>query len=160
VIRAYLSSYRLGRRAGVLRWTGAGAGRALIVMNALDLYGARRASWEREAADLRSLGYTAAELDLREPGDLTARLVASDLVWVVGGNAFVEGVDVMDDHEVGSAGTPDAPASTLGLIDHRIVPHWRSDHPESASEERAVAELERRGLAYVALRDGDDLLLP
>lgn len=90
-MRIYLSAYRLGPRATALRRD---RGRALIVMNALDQYENRLLSWEREADDLAQLGYRSEELDLRDywPGSelpLIERLSAADLLWVVGGNAFV-----------------------------------------------------------------------
>jgi dipeptidase E len=90
-MRIYLSAYRLGRRAAALRYSG---GRALIVMNALDEYEQRMLDWDREVDDLAQLGYRSEELDLREywgssSASLQQRLAAADLIWVVGGNAFV-----------------------------------------------------------------------
>ena len=89
-MRVYLSSYRFGSGASALRRDG---GRALVVFNALDEYPERLLSWEREADDLAALGYRAEELDLRDhwaaPDTLDARLTGVDLLWVVGGNAFV-----------------------------------------------------------------------
>ena len=43
----------------------------------------------------------------------------------------------------------------LGLIDHAIVPHYRSPHPETAAAERATRHLAGQGLRYRALRDGE-----
>lgn len=162
-------------------------------MNALDEYDADRLlSWGREADDLASLGYDAAELDLRDPGNLVDRLASADLTWVVGGNAFVlaramataefrhaftsipdderptyagysagacvagpdlAGIDLIDDPG------PSSSVETLEFITERIVPHWRSEHPEAPAAELVVAELTRRGLAHVTLRDGDDHLV-
>jgi len=89
-VRIYLSSYRLGARADTLATTG---GQAAIILNALDAFPDRRLNWTRETADLERLGYSSAELDLRDFwGDLTGlarRLATVDLLWVVGGNAFV-----------------------------------------------------------------------
>jgi dipeptidase E len=90
-MRIYLSSYRLGSGAAALARDG---GRALVVMNALDEYPERLRDWDREADDLATLGYAAEELDLRDhwaasDGVLADRLSTADLVWVVGGNAFV-----------------------------------------------------------------------
>lgn len=70
------------------------SGRALIVTNALDVYEQRLLSWDREVDDLARLGYQCEELDLREhwgsrSPSLRARLARADLLWVVGGNAFV-----------------------------------------------------------------------
>ena len=53
------------------------------------------------------------------------------------------------------ATTAEAIWDGLGLIDHAIVPHYRSPHPESAAAERAVRHLCSRGLRYRALRDGE-----
>lgn len=90
-MRIYLSAYRFGPRAEALRRVD---GRALIVMNALDEYQERLLSWDREVDDLARLGYRSEELDLRdywdgEESSLRKRLAAADLLWVVGGNAFV-----------------------------------------------------------------------
>ena len=89
-MRLYLSSYRFGHRAGVLARLG---GRAAIVTNALDPYPDRLLNWDREVDDLARLGYASAELDLRQfwaaPGDLPGWLSEVDLLWVMGGNAFV-----------------------------------------------------------------------
>jgi len=43
----------------------------------------------------------------------------------------------------------------LGLIDHAIVPHYRSVHPEAAAAERVTRHLSGKGLRYRALRDGE-----
>jgi len=43
----------------------------------------------------------------------------------------------------------------LGLIDHAIVPHYRSVHPEAAAAERVTRHLSNKGLRYRALRDGE-----
>lgn len=43
----------------------------------------------------------------------------------------------------------------LGLIDHAIVPHYRSPHPDSAAAERTTRHLSNQGLRYRALRDGE-----
>lgn len=89
-MRLYLSSYRFGRRSVALARQG---GRAAIVTNALDVYSNRLLCWDREVDDLARLGYTSTELDLRDfwtsPGRLSRRLRDVDLLWVVGGNAFV-----------------------------------------------------------------------
>lgn len=206
-MRLYLSSYRIGDRAGSLLALLGNGKRAAIVENALDnISPAARDLYRNEAYDpvveMGSLGIAAAPLDLRDhfgdPVGLRARLSQFDLVWVTGGNAFVlrramkqSGfddviVDMLDNDQIVyggfSAGAvvaapslegihlmddPDeAPASYhrdtvwdgLGLIDHAIVPHYRSPHPESASAERAVRHLCSRGLRYRTLRDGEAIV--
>jgi dipeptidase E len=35
------------------------------------------------------------------------------------------------------------------------MPHWNSDHPESADIDKEIAYCEQHGLAYLPLKDGD-----
>ncbi len=175
-------------------------GRAGIVMNALDEHGpSRTRDYHRERHTLERFGYSCDELDLRDyfsaPRELPSRLAELDLVWSLGGNAFVlaravtqaglrdalreqehrpefayggysagacvagpdlQGIDLMDDATVLPDGYPPTAApECLGLIPYRIVPHWRSEHPETEGAERATAFLARAGLAHRCLRDGD-----
>jgi dipeptidase E len=97
-MRLYLSSYRIGDRAGSLLALLGGGKRAAIISNALDYISpAARAQYRREVydphAELASLGIAGEDLDLRHyfgaPAQLAARLGGFDLVWAVGGNAFV-----------------------------------------------------------------------
>ncbi|MFB6719153.1 Type 1 glutamine amidotransferase-like domain-containing protein [Kribbella sp. NPDC056345] len=177
-------------------------GRAGIVLNALDGYGVSRArDYARENRTLESLGYSCEELDLREyfagPEELTERLGGLDLVWALGGNAFVlaramtqagfrdalqqqlhrpeftyggysagacvtgpdlQGIELIDDPTVLPEGySPTVAAECLGLVPFRIVPHWRSEHPETEGAERAAAHLAERGLLHRCLRDGETL---
>jgi len=97
-MRLYLSSYRIGDRAGsLLALLGSGK-RAAIVSNALDNISATARSIYRDEvydphAELQGLGLATEELDLRryfgQPEALQRKLGEFDLVWVVGGNAFV-----------------------------------------------------------------------
>jgi len=68
----------------------------------------------------------------------------------------LEGIHLMDDPDEAPAGYDrETIWDGLGLIDHAVVPHYRSPHPESAAAERAVRHLCGRGLRYRALRDGE-----
>jgi dipeptidase E len=129
---------------------------------------------------------------------LRAALAAYDMVWAVGGNAFIlrramkqsgfddvitgmlerdeivyggysagavvaapslEGIHLMDDPDDAPSGyDPETVWDGLGLIDHAIVPHYRSPHPETAAADRAVRHLMGRGLRYRALRDGEAIV--
>jgi dipeptidase E len=72
----------------------------------------------------------------------------------------LEGIHLIDAPDCVPEGyDPESPALTLGLLPFRIVPHWRSDHPESALADDAVAYLERHGLAYRTLRDGEAIVV-
>jgi dipeptidase E len=203
-MRLYLSSYRVGDRAGsLLALLGSGK-RATLIENALDLYSAEAREMHRRevydpAAELAALGISSTRLDLRKyfgrAEALADELSKHDLVWVVGGNAFVLrramkqsgfddvivgmldndqivyggysagavvaapslcGIHLMDDAEdVPSGYEAKTVWDGLGLIDHAIVPHYRSPHPETAAAECTVRHLCGRGLRYRALRDGE-----
>lgn len=206
-MRLYLSSYRIGDRAGSLLALLGNGKRAAVIENALDnISPAARDLYRAEAYDpvveLGSLGIAATPLDLRDhfgdPEGLRARLSRFDLVWVTGGNAFVlrramkqsgfddvivdmldndqivyggfsagavvaapslEGIHLMDDPDEAPAGYDrETIWDGLGLIDHAIVPHYRSPHSESAAADRAVRHLCSRGLRYRALRDGEAIV--
>lgn len=96
-MRLYLSSYRIGDRAGALLALLGNGKRAAIISNAKDnVSPAVREIYRSEVydphAEFASLGILAEDLDLRgyfgAPERLAARLSQFDLVWAVGGNAF------------------------------------------------------------------------
>ncbi|MEU6343652.1 Type 1 glutamine amidotransferase-like domain-containing protein [Streptomyces sp. NPDC046977] len=175
-------------------------GRAGIVLNALDEYGGSRArDYARECRTFETFGYACEELDFRNyfsaPKELPKRLADLDLVWVLGGNAFVlaramtqaglrdalqeqlhrpeftyggysagacvagpdlQGIDLIDDPTVLPDGYPPTTSpECLRLLPYRIVPHWRSNHPETEGAERAAAHLAESGLPHRCLRDGE-----
>lgn len=96
-MRLYLSSERMGERAGALLAMVTGT-RVAVIANgydhctamARDLY---RAEVYDPIAEFASLGLEAHELDLRahfgDPPSLRRRLATYDLIWVMGGNSFV-----------------------------------------------------------------------
>jgi len=177
-------------------------GKAGIVLNALDEYGDSRArDYDRERRTLQSFGYSCEELDLRDyfaaSNELPERLNSLDLVWALGGNAFVlaramtqarlrdaidqqshrpeftyggysagacvagpdlQGIDLMDDPTVLPEGySPAIVPDCLRLVPYRIVPHWRSDHPEAGRAEQAATYLAAHDLEHRRLRDGETL---
>ena len=72
----------------------------------------------------------------------------------------LEGIQLMDDPAVIPLGYSENVAPlTLHLVPWRIVPHWRSDHPESADAEKAVEYLRQSGLDFRTLRDGEALIV-
>jgi dipeptidase E len=46
----------------------------------------------------------------------------------------------------------------LGLVDFAFMPHWDSDHPESAAIERGIEYCREDGIKYRAVRDGEVLV--
>lgn len=72
----------------------------------------------------------------------------------------LEGIHLMDDPDALPDGyDPGVPVTTFGLIPFRIVPHWRSDHPEAEVADLAVEYLERHELPYRTLRDGEAIVV-
>jgi dipeptidase E len=72
----------------------------------------------------------------------------------------LEGIHLMDHPEMIPEGyLPDVTPRTLDLVPWRIVPHWRSGHPESADAERAADYLRRSGLSFRTLHDGEALIV-
>jgi dipeptidase E len=98
-MRLYLSSHHIGERTGALlaMLGNPGGARAAVIANGFDGMPepARRIAEEHfdPALALGGLGIRAEPLDLRayfgDPEALRRRLLAFDLVWVTGGNAFV-----------------------------------------------------------------------
>ena len=96
-MRLYLSSERLGERAGALLAMVRGP-RVAVIANGYDGASATaREIYRTEVydplAEFTSLGLEPRELDLRahfgDPASLRQRLAGYDLVWVMGGNSFV-----------------------------------------------------------------------
>jgi dipeptidase E len=72
----------------------------------------------------------------------------------------LEGIHLMDEPDAQPDGYPkDVRATTLGWVPWRIVPHWRSPHPEAPLAERAVEHLLHSGLPFRTLRDGQAIVV-
>jgi dipeptidase E len=72
----------------------------------------------------------------------------------------LDGIHLMDEPGAVPAGYPaDARPVALGWVPWRVVPHWRSDHPESAAADRAVEHLLESGLPFRTLRDGQVIVV-
>lgn len=67
----------------------------------------------------------------------------------------------IDDPTLISDGYPDEPATYQGmaLLPYVIVPHYRSDHPESAEVEDTVAYLIAHHVPFITLQDGEALVI-
>ncbi|MEV4252502.1 Type 1 glutamine amidotransferase-like domain-containing protein [Spirillospora sp. NPDC049652] len=94
-MRLYLSSFRTGDRPDLLlELCGPEHRKIAVIADALDAEPeeTRREGVRREIAALSELGFTAAEIDLREfadrPADLADELDRFPAVWVRGGNVF------------------------------------------------------------------------
>ncbi|MEH0971956.1 Type 1 glutamine amidotransferase-like domain-containing protein [Micromonospora sp. CPCC 205546] len=204
-MRLYLSSFRLGNRPQRMLDLLRGGTRAAVVGNADDYKDAdlRATSVEREMNDLRGLGLTPVEVDLRHyfdrPDALRSVLDSVDLIWVRGGNPFIlrramtltgadeilrdllaedrvvyagysagicvltpslHGLELVDDPHDVPAGYPEEIVwDCLGLLPYSILPHHRSDHPESALIDKSLEYMVDHHMPFVALRDGQALVI-
>lgn len=208
-MKLYLTSYRTGNDSGRLLAMVAPRGRVAVISNALDListearlaYAARGGFVVQEW--FRDQGLDVVDLDLRaffgEGRPVERALDDLDLVWAVGGNAFLllrairqsgleiplrrrltensivyggwsagacvagatlRGLHMMDEPYAVADGYDAEPQwQGMGLIDCTIVPHFRSDHPESGPAERAIAWLTETGLAFRTLADGESIII-
>ena len=72
----------------------------------------------------------------------------------------LEGTELIDDPCIVPEGyEPEVIWEGLGLVDFRVAPHYRSDHPESAVVEKAVEFYEKKKVSYKALRDGEVIVI-
>jgi dipeptidase E len=47
----------------------------------------------------------------------------------------------------------------LGVVDWAFMPHWDSNHPESADIEKEIAYCKKNDISYRAIRDGEVIIL-
>lgn len=72
----------------------------------------------------------------------------------------LDGIHLMDEPEALPQDYPSrASAVPLGWVPWTVVPHWRSDHPESATADLAVDYLLHAGLPFRTLRDGSAIVI-
>lgn len=68
----------------------------------------------------------------------------------------LRGIHLADDPTRVAGGYPEAvPWDGLGIVPFAIVPHYRSDHPESPLMEAVVSYFLEHGVPFITLRDGD-----
>jgi dipeptidase E len=97
---------------------------------------------------------------------IRSRLIAGAIVYAgYSAGACVTGPDLdgchlMDQSDAFADGHgPDVAPNALDWVPWRIVPHWMSDHQESPLADHAVAHLQRSGLAFQALKDGEVIVV-
>lgn len=72
----------------------------------------------------------------------------------------MHGVDLVDDPTVVPTGyNPEIIWEGLGIMPKMIVPHYKSDHPESAATDRTVQYLEHKNIPFTTLRDGEAIVV-
>ncbi len=108
----------------------------------------------------RAMGASGFPKAIDEPLHAGTLVYAGYSAGAVVAGVDLAGIEVMDDPRPVPPGYPaDVLPQALGLIDERVIPHWRSGHAESAAAEHAAGALASRGLAHRCLRDGEALVV-
>ncbi|HXQ16854.1 MAG TPA: Type 1 glutamine amidotransferase-like domain-containing protein [Caulobacteraceae bacterium] len=72
----------------------------------------------------------------------------------------MRGIDLCDDIVTVPEGyRPEFSWDSLGLISYSIVPHYRSEHPESAMMEDVVRYMDEHRMPYRTLHDGEAIVI-
>ncbi len=72
----------------------------------------------------------------------------------------LHGIELVDDPlHVPEGYNKQTPWKGLGLVDFRIAPHYRSNHPESEATEQVVKYFKDNKLPYKTLHDGEALVI-
>lgn len=94
-MRLYLSSFRLGNKPETFASMISGKKRAALILNARDYFSEedREAGRIEQTAELKTIGITTCEIDLRKyfgkQSELQKELEQFDAVWIPGGNSFL-----------------------------------------------------------------------
>jgi len=71
----------------------------------------------------------------------------------------LRGIELVDDpNDVPEGYEPDVVWGCLGILPYNIVPHYKSDHPESLAIENSVRYLIETHEPFIALRDGEVII--
>ncbi len=204
-MRLYLSSYKLGDHPELLFDLAGENKRVGIIFNAgdFDTKEERTARLEKNVKNLKSLGFTVEEIDLKKYFGKTSLLkdflLTFGIIFVKGGNVFLlkrafeqsgfdklicemlnkdlvvyagesagavimgpslVGLDIVDDAEVIPPGyVAQFSMDGLNLINCVIVPHYKSDHPESPSIDKLVDYFNKKKITYKTLKDGEVIII-
>lgn len=98
---------------------------------------------------------------------IVKKLALKDSILYAGYSAGVgvlsptlKGYELMDDPNIMPYGAEnDTIWEGLGLIDYLIVPHYRSDHPESLAAEKAAEYFSSKKIKFKPLRDGEVIII-
>lgn len=71
----------------------------------------------------------------------------------------LKGIEIVDDPNLLAPGyKPKIIWEGLGFFDYAIVPHYKSDHPESKSVDKVVAYYKKNKVKFVTLHDGEVII--
>lgn len=95
-------------------------------------------------------------------------MIANDELVYAGYSAGVcilsptlKGIELCDDISLAEQYLPELELiwDGLGILPYSVAPHYKSDHPESASIDRVVAYFESHHMPYRTLRDGQTIVI-
>jgi len=180
-MKFYLSSFKLGTHSKELVRMMEPAKKIGYVPNACDYTNVnverRNQVNVSDMAELMSLGLDVQLLDLKDYfeqtdklrkriGELAELLKRDDFVY----SGYSAGICVLGP-DLKVLQTVDDPADKpyerlkdtiwegLGYLDYMILPHYKSDHPESAAVDKAVEYCQMNGIPFKTLRDGEAIVI-
>ncbi len=71
----------------------------------------------------------------------------------------LKGMDLVDPLDTPYPDQKEIIYEGLGFVDFRFMPHWDSNHPESADVEKEIAYCKENNIPYKAIRDGEVIVL-
>lgn len=71
----------------------------------------------------------------------------------------LKGYEIVDDPQNQPYELKETIWDGLGLIDYVFVPHFKSNHPESADIDKEIEYLQKNNIPFKALRDGEVLIM-
>src|SRR3989344_5255637 len=71
----------------------------------------------------------------------------------------LKGMDIVDPLDTPYEGQKEIIWEGLGFVDFRFMPHWDSNHPESADIEKEITYCKENNIPYKAVRDGEVIVL-
>jgi dipeptidase E len=71
----------------------------------------------------------------------------------------LHGIQQVDDPTVRPYATGSVIWEGLGFLDYLVLPHYKSNHPESAAIDRDVDYCLKNGIAFRTLRDGEVIII-
>ena len=71
----------------------------------------------------------------------------------------LEGLQQVDDPTASPYADSPVIWEGLGILDYLVLPHYKSDHPESADVDKEVEYCTREGIPFRTLRDGEVIII-
>jgi len=71
----------------------------------------------------------------------------------------LKGMDIVDPLDTPYEKQKEIIWDGLGFVDFRFMPHWDSNHPESADIDKEIAYCKENNIPYKAIRDGEVIII-